>query len=127
MRLLGVTIPDEKKIIIAITYIYGIGSFSAGRILKAANIDENKKAKDIAPDEANRIKELITKNYKVEGELRQNTKQNIARLKEINSYRGDRHSRHLPVRGQRTKTNSRTAHGNTRKIAGSGRRKIGLK
>lgn len=127
MRLLGITIPDEKKIKISLTHIYGIGLTSAEKILNAVGLDLEKKTKDILPEEANKIKDFIIKNIKVEGELRQQIKQNLARLKEIKSYRGDRHSRHLPVRGQRTKTNSRTVRGNKRRTAGSGRRKIELK
>lgn len=127
MRLVGVNIPDNKKIEFALTYIYGIGLTSAVKILKMANIDLNKKVKDLTPDESNRIKEAIEKNHKIEGELRQYVKSNIARLKEIKCYRGLRHERRLPVRGQRTKTNSRTVRGNIRKTAGSGKRKVDLK
>ncbi|MBI5306487.1 30S ribosomal protein S13 [Candidatus Wolfebacteria bacterium] len=127
MRLVGINIPDNKKIEFALTYIYGIGLTSAAKILKTANIDLNKKAKDLTPDESNRIKEAIEKNHKIEGELRQYIKSNVVRLKEIKCYRGSRHERRLPVRGQRTKTNSRTVRGNVRKTAGSGKRKVDLK
>jgi len=127
MRLIGINIPDNKRIEIALTYIYGIGRSLANKILRSANIDLNKKAKDLTADEINRIKEIIEKNYKIEGELRQLVKQNINRLKEIQCYRGIRHLKRLPVRGQRTKTNSRTIRGNVRRTVGSGKRKIELK
>ncbi len=127
MRLVGINIPDNKRIEIALTYIYGIGQTSANQILKAAQIDFSKRTKDLAPPEVNRLKEVIEKNYKIEGELRQVVRQNINRLKEIQGYRGVRHMKRLPARGQRTKTNSRTIRGNVRKTVGSGRRKADLK
>jgi small subunit ribosomal protein S13 len=127
MRLVGINIPDNKRIEIALTYIFGIGRFSANQILKGAKIDFNKRAKDLTSEEVSRLKELIEKSYKIEGELRQTIKQNINRLKEIQSYRGIRHLKKLPVRGQRTKTNSRTVRGNVRKTVGSGKRKAELK
>ncbi len=127
MRLAGINIPDNKRIEIALTYIYGIGHSLANRILQAAKIDLNKRAKDLTPEEINRLKEFIEKNYKIEGELRQMIKQNITRLKEIQSYRGTRHLRRLPARGQRTRTNSRTVRGNVRKTVGSGKRKMELR
>jgi len=126
MRLAGVNIPDNKKLEIALTYIYGIGPFFAARILEGTKV-ENKRVKDLDPKEVNLIKEFIEKNYKIEGELRQITKQNIVRLKDIQSYRGIRHMKKLPVRGQRTKTNTRTIRGNVRKTVGSGKRKVELK
>ena len=127
MRLLGVTIPDEKKIKISLSYIYGIGQSSAKKILEEIKVDPEKRTKDISTEEANKIKNAITDKYKIEGELRQKVKHDIARLRDISSYRGERHMRNLPVRGQRTKTNSRTAHGNKRKTTGSGKRKTELK
>lgn len=127
MRLVGINIPDNKRIEIALTYIYGLGRFSANKILKSAKIDAGKKAKDLTSEEVNRLKELIEKSYKIEGELRQTIKQNIGRLQQIQSYRGNRHMRKLPARGQRTKTNSRTVRGNVRKTVGSGKRKVELK
>ena len=127
MRLIGVNIPDNKRIEIALTYVYGIGRPSSIKILKSAKIDLDKRAKDLTVEETNRIKEVIEKTYKIEGELRQAIKQNITRLKEIQSYRGIRHLRKLPARGQRTKTNSRTVRGNVRKTVGSGKRKTELK
>ncbi len=127
MRIAGVNIPDNKKIYVALSYIYGIGPTLAAKVLAGAKIDLQKRAKDLAPDEVNRIQSMIEKNYKIEGELRQVIKQNIGRLKDIKAYRGVRHLRKLPVRGQRTKTNSRTVRGNIRKTAGSGKRKVDLK
>ncbi len=108
-------------------YLFGIGRFLSNKILVATNIDPNKRAKDLTPDELNKIKNFIEKNYKIEGELRQIIKQNISLLKDMKVYRGMRHIRHLPVRGQRTRTNSRTVRGNVRKTAGSGKRKTELK
>ena len=127
MRIIGVNIPDNKHIDVALTYLYGVGPSLARKILVGTKIDHMRRAKDLNTDEVNRIKIFIEKNYKVEGELRQIIKQNINLLKEMQAYRGARHSRHLPVRGQRTKTNSRTVRGNTRKTAGSGKRKVELK
>ncbi len=127
MRLVGINIPDNKRIEIALTYIFGIGQPLSARILKSAKIDLDKRAKNLTSDEVNRLKEIIEKNYKIEGELRQIIKQNISRLKDIQAYRGIRHLRKLPVRGQRTKTNSRTVRGNVRKTVGSGKRKTELK
>lgn len=127
MRIVGVNIPDQKRIEIALTYLYGIGRSLAHKILTEAKIDFSKRAKDLTSVDMNKIQSILERDFKVEGELRQVIKQNINRLKEIKSYRGVRHMRHLPVRGQRTKTNSRTVRGNVRKTAGSGRRKVELK
>lgn len=127
MRIVGVNIPDNKKVGVALSYIYGIGQTAAFRILKEAGIDLNKRTKSLSAEEVNKIQSLIDKNYKVEGELKRIIRQNIERLKEIKAYRGLRHARGLPVRGQRTKSNSRTVRGNVRKTAGSGKRKMELK
>lgn len=127
MRITGINIPDEKKIGIALTYLYGVGRISALRILAEAKIDPDKRTKDLTGEDTNRIQSVIEKNYKIEGELRQVVKQNINRLKDIKAYRGMRHTRKLPVRGQRTKSNSRTVRGNVRKTAGSGKRKVELR
>jgi len=127
MRLVGINIPDNKRIEIALTYIYGLGQPTAIKILKSAKISLDKRAKDLTAEENNRLKEIIEKNYKIEGELRQVIKQNIGRLKEIQTYRGIRHLKKLPVKGQRTRTNSRTVRGNVRKTVGSGKRKTELK
>lgn len=127
MRIIGINIPDNKKIEVALTYVYGIGRSLSQKILKNANIDLNKLAKELDASEVSKIKEFIEKNHKIEGELRQIIKQNVNRLKDLQAYRGIRHARRLPVRGQRTKTNSRTVRGNVRKTAGSGKRKVDLK
>ncbi len=127
MRIVGVNIPDNKRIEVALTYLYGIGLSLARKILEVTKVDPNKRAKDLTPDEVSRIQDVIEKSYKVEGELRQLIKQNINLLKEMQTYRGTRHMRHLPARGQRTRTNSRTVRGNVRKTAGSGKRKVELK
>lgn len=127
MRLLGVNIPDQKRIEASLTYIYGIGPTLSRRILKEAEISADKRTKDLTSEEMNNIKNVVEKSYRIEGELRQLVRQNIERLKSLQTYRGVRHTRHLPVRGQRTKSNSRTAHGNVRKTAGSGKKKVDLK
>jgi len=126
MRVSGVNLPDNKKTEIALTYLYGVGSATASKILAETKI-LNKLAKDLTTDEIGKIQSFLEKNFKVEGSLRQDIKQNIQRLKSIQSYRGSRHAKRLPVRGQRTKTNSRTIRGNVRKTAGSGKRKVDLK
>ncbi len=127
MRIVGINIPDQKRIDVALTYVYGVGKTAASRILDTTGVKPEKRAKDLTPEEVNKIQSAIEKQYKVEGELRQVIRQNINRLKDIKAYRGVRHLRRLPVRGQRTKTNSRTIRGNVRKTAGSGKRKVELK
>jgi len=126
-RILGINIPEEKRIEIALTYIKGVGVFSSRKILESANIDLDKRAKDITLEESSKIQKIIEKEYKAEGELRRIIMMNIKRLKEIGSYRGTRHSKGLPTRGQRTKTNNRTVRGNVRRTAGSGRNNAGEK
>ncbi|MBU2539892.1 30S ribosomal protein S13 [Patescibacteria group bacterium] len=121
-RIAGVNIPDNKKIEIALTYIYGIGRALSIKILKGAEIDSNKQAKDLTAQEINKLKEYIDKNYKIEGDLRRQIMVNIKRLKDVGCWRGIRHIKKLPVRGQRTKTNTRTVRGNVRKTMGSGRK-----
>lgn len=127
MRLLGVDIPDNKKVVVALTYIYGIGPTLSVKVLAAVHINPDKRAKDLTPEEVATLQKFIDTNYEVEGELRQKIKQNISRLKDIGSYRGGRHSRRLPARGQRTRRNTRTIRGNVRRTVGSGRRKVELK
>ncbi len=121
-RIAGINLPNEKRIEAALPYIYGVGLSLSKKILLATNVDPNKRTKDLSETELNRIREYIEKSFKVEGELRQQVLLNIKRLKETGSYRGIRHIKGLPVRGQRTKTNSRTRRGNVRKTAGSGRK-----
>ncbi len=121
-RIAGVNIPENKRIEIAMTYIYGIGRPLAKKILKQTHVDFNKKAKDLTPKEVNDLKEFIEKNFKVEGDLRRQVMINIKRLKDVGAWRGLRHIKKLPVRGQRTKTNTRTVRGNVRRTMGSGRK-----
>jgi small subunit ribosomal protein S13 len=127
MRIFGVNIPDNKRIEIALTYLYGVGPSVSHKALAAAKVDIAKRAKDLTADEVLRVQNYLEKSFPVEGELRQLIKRNIGRLKELQAYRGLRHARRLPVRGQRTRTNSRTVRGNVRKTAGSGKRKVDLK
>lgn len=123
-RIAGVSIPSNKRVVISLTYIYGIGLTKSKQILAKAQIDENIRVKDLTPEQENMIRTIVEKENRVEGELRREVMGNIKRLKDIGSYRGIRHTKRLPVRGQRTKTNSRTRRGNTRATAGSGRRAI---
>lgn len=123
MRIAGTEIPDNKRLEISLGYIYGIGRSLAQKILTAAKISYDKKAKDLTEVEANEIRRLVD-GYRVEGELKREIVANIKRLKEIKCYRGSRHMKSLPARGQRTKTNSRTTRGNVRRTMGSGKRKL---
>ena len=124
VRFLGINIPDNKNIDIALTYIYGIGRSSSEKLLREANVNFQKKAKDLSTSELNSLKELIEKNkINTEGDLRREIRSNIKRLINVSSYRGIRHIKKLPLRGQRTKTNSRTVRGNVRRTVGSGKRK----
>lgn len=127
LRIASINLPDNKRIEIALTYIYGIGRPMSRRILESLGIDINTRTKDLSEKDANRIRETVEKEHRVEGELRHLVKMNIKRLKEIGAYRGIRHAKGLPVRGQRTKTNTRTVRGNVRKTMGSGRKKADSK
>jgi len=122
MRILGITIPDEKRLEVGLTVLFGIGVSTARKILKQVNIDFGKKAKDLTDDEENKIRAII-EGMKIEGNLKREISANIKRLKDIKTYRGVRHTKRLPVRGQRTKTNSRTVRGNVRRTMASGKRK----
>lgn len=122
MRILGITLPDNKQAQYGLTAIYGIGLSRANLILKQANVDPFKKVKELTTDEENTIR-TIAEEFKLEGNLKREVSQNVKRLKDINSYRGSRHAHGLPTRGQRTKTNSRTVRGNKRTTMASGRRK----
>jgi len=125
VRIAGVNIPDNKRIEIALTYIYGIGKSLSNQILNEAKINPDKKTVDLSDTEINAIKRIIEeKKLKIEGDLRREVMMNIKRLKEIGTYRGLRHIKGLPVRGQQTRTNSRTVRGNVRRTMGSGRRKL---
>lgn len=121
LRISGVNIPDEKRIVISLTYIYGIGNAVAAKILKELGISPDKRTKDLDEEEQNAIRTYIEKKIKSEGELKHEVRNNIKRLKEIGCYRGTRHQKGLPTRGQRTKTNNRTVRGNVRRTMGSGR------
>lgn len=123
VRIAGITLPN-KRIEVALTYVYGIGRRRAAAILDKCGIDRNTRANDLAETGIAKLREQIEKHYRVEGELRRDIQANIKRLKEIGSYRGSRHAKGLPVRGQRTKTNSRTVRGNVRRTMGSGRSKL---
>ena len=127
IRIAGVNIPMEKKAEIALTYIFGIGNTRSKKILADAKVDPETRMKDLKETEVNVLREIIEKKFTVEGDLRREVSSNIKRLKEINCYRGTRHTKHLPLRGQRTKTNSRTVRGNKRVTAVSGKAKAGLK
>jgi small subunit ribosomal protein S13 len=117
-RIAGVEIPNDKRIEIALRYIYGVGPSNARDILKEAGIDPNVRAKNLTEDEVSRIAGVIDRSYVVEGQLRRQVQQNIARLRDIQCYRGHRHRRGLPARGQRTRTNARTRKGPKKTVAG---------
>jgi small subunit ribosomal protein S13 len=121
-RIAGVDIPREKRVVISLTYIHGIGPSSSQQILTAANVPQATRVRDLTEEEVNRLREVIDKRFKVEGDLRREVSMNIKRLMEIGSYRGIRHRRNLPVRGQRTKTNARQRRG-PRKTVGVRRKK----
>ena len=121
-RIAGVDIPREKRVVISLTYIFGIGPTSARQVLATAGVDEDRRVRDLTEDEVNRLRELVERRYKVEGDLRRETALNIKRLIEIGSYRGMRHRRNLPARGQRTKTNARQRRG-PKKTVGVRRKK----
>jgi small subunit ribosomal protein S13 len=122
-RIASVDIPKDKRVEVSLRYIYGIGPSLSQRILSQSGVNPNTKVRDLTDDELNRIREVIDREYKVEGDLRKETSFNIKRLIEIGSYRGLRHRKGLPVRGQRTKTNARTKRGPKKTVAGRGRRR----
>lgn len=126
MRILGVTIPDEKRLEISLTAVYGIGRPRAKEVLDNVGIEHGKRAKDLTPDEEAKIRKVV-EDFTLEGDLKREVATSIKRLKDIKAYRGTRHTKKLPARGQRTKTNSRTVRGNVRKTMGSGRRKADKK
>lgn len=126
-RIAGVNIPDNKRIEIALTYIYGIGRTSSNRILDQVKIVRGIRAGKLSLEEINRLRDIVEKKYKIEGELKREKMMNVKRLKDIGCYRGIRHLKGLPVRGQRTKSNTRTVRGNIRRTMGSGRKKAAEK
>ncbi|OHA63575.1 MAG: 30S ribosomal protein S13 [Candidatus Wildermuthbacteria bacterium RIFCSPHIGHO2_01_FULL_48_25] len=121
-RIAGTTIPDNKNIVISLTYIFGIGPALSLKIIEKAKVDPKVRASALKAEELNRIKDIIEKEYRVEGELKRDILANVKRLRDIGTWRGMRHMKKLPVRGQRTKTNMRTVKGNVRKTMGSGRK-----
>jgi len=122
LRIAGINIPEDKHIEIGLTYIFGIGRSLSREILKEANIKYDRKGKDLKKEEVSQLREIIEKKHKVEGELRREKMLSIKRLKDIGCWRGIRHIKGLPVRGQRTRCNSRTIRGNVRKTVGAGKR-----
>ena len=122
MRIAGINIPREKKVLVSLPYIYGIGPTLAKKILAVVKIDENIRVKDLTQEQEDQIRAIVEKQYKTEGDLRREVAGNIKRMKDIKCYRGSRHAKHLPARGQRTRTNSRTVRGNKRNLAPSGRK-----
>ena len=126
-RIEGVDLPPRKRTEVGLTYLFGVGPTRARKILAATKVNPDTRIKDLTEAEVAAIREFISKNYKVEGDLRREQQMNIKRLIEIGSYRGLRHRRNLPVRGQRTRTNSRTRKGTKKTVAGRGRRKGGKK
>jgi small subunit ribosomal protein S13 len=126
VRIVGIDIPNNKRIVVALTYIFGIGKTSAEKILTEANVDFDSRSDKLSTEELERVRQIINRMYRIEGDLKSEVSQNVKRLKDINSYRGIRHSRGLPVRGQRTKTNARTKRGK-KVTVGSGRKKAAEK
>ena len=121
-RIAGVDIPREKRVIVSLTYVHGIGPTTASKVLAGANVSPETRVRDLTDDEVNRIREIVDRQVKVEGDLRREVSLNMKRLMEIGSYRGLRHRRNLPSRGQRTKTNARQRRG-ARKVVGVRRKK----
>jgi small subunit ribosomal protein S13 len=126
-RIAGVDLPRDKRVEISLTYIYGIGRSRSNEILDETGVDPDTRVRNLTEAETGRLREFIDRNYRVEGDLRRQVSQNIGRLKEIGSYRGMRHRRGLPVRGQRTRTNARTRKGPRKTVPGRGRRRMGKK
>ncbi len=121
-RISGVTIPKEKRVVVALTYIYGIGPAISKKILQETGISEDLRVGKLNEEQLKKLRDVIDKKHRTEGELRRERRDSIERLKRVDCYRGVRHKRGLPVRGQNTRTNNRTVRGNVRKIAGSGRK-----
>ncbi len=122
MRVAGVTIPKQKRVVISLTYVKGVGLTSSQKILTLAGVDESIRVKDLSQEQEDKIRAILEGEYKTEGDLRRDVSGNVKRLKDIKSYRGVRHMKRLPTRGQRTKTNSRTLRGNKRSMAVSGKK-----
>jgi len=126
MRISGITIPDNKRLEIGLTAVFGVGRPLAHTILDKVGVEYGKKPKDLSEKEENDVRKAVEE-LRIEGDLKREIAANVKRLKDISSYRGSRHTKHLPLRGQRTKTNSRTVRGNVRKTMGSGRTKVDKK
>lgn len=126
-RIAGINLPKDKRIVIALTYVYGIGPKSSEKILNEAGIDQSIRTKDLSSDQEHAIRMIVDKQYMTEGDLRRDVRGNVKRLRDIKAYRGIRHAKRLPARGQRTKTNNRTIRGNKRTTMGSGRAKAASK
>ncbi len=122
MRISGVNIPKEKRVVVSLTYVFGIGPSLSRDVLKEAKVDQSKRVKDLTDEEIKKVREIIEKKHRTEGELRRERRDSIERLKRIDSYRGSRHKKGLPARGQNTRTNNRTLRGNVRRVAGSGKK-----
>jgi len=127
VRIAGVVLPNDKRIEVALTYVFGIGPTSAKKIIASAGVNPDSRVKSLLEDEVNKLRETVEKRYRVEGDLKREISGNIKRLKEIQSYRGGRHTKGLPSRGQKTKTNTRTVRGNVRRTMGSGRKQTAQK
>ena len=127
MRLAGITIPKDKRLVIALTYVYGIGPTSAKKIIQVTGVNADTRVKDLSQEDQDKIRAIVEKQHKTEGDLRREVASNVKRLKDIKAYRGIRHAKRLPVRGQRTKTNSRTVRGNKRNLAASGKKPVAQK
>ncbi len=123
-RISGVTIPKDKRVEIGLTYVFGIGPTSAAEVLKKANVNPDTRVKDLKQEEVDRLRQIIEKEYRTEGDLRRDLSAAVKRLKDIRSYRGSRHMKRLPARGQTSRVNSRTVRGNKRSTMGSGRRTV---
>lgn len=121
-RISGINLPPNKRVAIGLTYLYGIGKTTAAKILASAKVNPDTRVKDLDDSAVNTLREIIERSHRVEGDLRREVLMSVKRLKEIGAYRGVRHAKHLPARGQRTRTNSRTVRGNVRKTMGSGRK-----
>lgn len=121
-RIAGVQIPDNKTLLFGLPFIYGVGPALAKKIVREAKLSPSKKIGELTPSELNTLKEIMEKGHKLEGDLRREISMNIKRLKDIGAWRGMRHSRRLPTRGQQTRTNTRTVRGNVRKTVGSGKK-----
>jgi small subunit ribosomal protein S13 len=127
VRIAGVNIPNNKRVEIALTYIYGVGRARSNKILAGLKINPDARVSELKEEQVNALRTAVEKGHTVEGDLRREVSSNIKRLREIKCYRGVRHTKGLPVRGQRTKTNNRTVRGNVRKTTGSGRKDSGQK